>query len=40
MTSPLGLVWWALSSHLFLVALAVIMLAVVAAVVVFGGGWS
>jgi hypothetical protein len=39
-TSPLGLLWWAISSHLFLIALAVISLGVILAVVIFGGGWQ
>jgi len=40
MTSPISLVWWAVSSHVFLLAVGVITLGIVVAFVVFGGGWS
>lgn len=40
MTNPLSLLWWAVSQHLFLLAVAVISLGVILAVVVFGGGWQ
>jgi hypothetical protein len=39
-SSPLSLLWWAISQHLFLVALAVITLGVVLAFAIFGGGWQ
>lgn len=38
--NPLSLLWWAISSHLFLVAVGVIAAGVILAVVVFGGGWG
>lgn len=38
--NPVALMWWALSQHIFLVALAVVTLGVVVAFMVFGGGWS
>jgi hypothetical protein len=39
-TNPIGLAWWAVSQHVFLIALGLITLGVVVAFVVFGGGWS
>lgn len=40
MTNPAGLLWFAISQHMFLVAVALIALAVAVAFAVFGGGWS
>jgi hypothetical protein len=39
MTNPLSLLWWAISQDTMLLAVGLIIIAIVAAFVVFGGGW-
>ena len=40
MTSPVELLWWAISPELAVAIVAVLALAIIVAVAVFGGGWS
>jgi hypothetical protein len=40
MSAPISLLWFAVSSELGMVILAVLAIAIVTAVIVFGGGWS
>lgn len=40
MTNPISLIWFAFSQSITLVIVGLLAVAIVAAVVVFGGGWS
>jgi hypothetical protein len=39
-TNPFELVWWAIDGDVMVVVVGVLAVAIIAAVVVFGGGWS